>query len=91
MAQIQQIVVGVRMSDGTEYPEVRTTVADRMRYANVRIKQKWPSMTDDADRAMTFLAYAALARTGEFAGTFTEFVDQAEAVEALEAGEVNPI
>lgn len=87
---IQRIIIDVAMLDGTEHSGVVVTTADRMKLAGVARRQKWGTMQDDPDRSITFLAYAALCRLGQFSGSFDDFVNASETVTAPEVADVDP-
>lgn len=85
MSQIHRIRLLVILEDGTEHI-VTTTIADRHRYVMTAQRQKWP----DADTTggqllmLDFLAWAACKRTGVFGGTWDDFTNTAQHVEALD-------
>lgn len=84
MASIPKMTVSVRMLNGTEYPDILVVTADRMRLASHAQREKWGSITEDPDRSVTFLAWAALRRLGQFTGTFSTFISETETVAAPE-------
>lgn len=87
---IQQIIADIKMIDGTEHTGVVIVTADRMKLAETARRHKWGTLQDDPDRSITFLAWHALVRRGQFTGTFADFVDQSETVTAPEAVDVDP-
>lgn len=87
---VARIVLNVEMLDGTEHLDVHTTVADQMAYARTRRTHKWDAPQDDPLTFVTFLAFAALRRTGAFTGGWDDFVAQAAAVAETERDEVVP-
>lgn len=83
MSDLHRIVLTVVLGDGTVHENVAVTVADRVRYSRTARKQQWPAIQDDPDFASIFLGWAALHRTGQFPGTWDEFTDTAQHVEAV--------
>lgn len=66
--------VTVTLSDDREVSaEIRNP--DRVRWDITAAKQNWPSFQDSPFLGMTFLAWAALKRTGEYVGKWEDFRD----------------
>ena len=66
--------VTVTLIDETEVSaEIRNP--DRVRWDMTAAKHNWPSFQDSPFLGMTFLAWAALKRTGEYAGKWEDFRD----------------
>ncbi|AWY04761.1 tail assembly chaperone [Gordonia phage Emperor] len=73
--------------------EVETTNPDRVRWDMTAAKHNWPKFTDAPFLGLTFLAWAALRRTGGYDGTWEQFSEtDCLDIEAddPEAGEVEP-
>ena len=84
---IPRLTLAVRMLDGTEYPDVLITLADRMKLASHAQTSGWGTLQSDPDRSLAFLAWHALRRTGAVDGTFSAFVLDCETVTAPEESE----
>ena len=66
--------VTVTLSDDREVSaEIRNP--DRVRWDMTAAKHNWPSFQDSPFLGMTFLAWAALKRTGDYVGTWEQFRD----------------
>ena len=87
---MQHFVFNIDMVDGTEHRDVVATIADQVLFSTTRAKHKWPSFQDDPLLFQNFLAFAALRRTGAFAGGWDAFVAAALAVELLDQEDVDP-
>lgn len=55
--------------------EVEITNPDRVRWDLTSTRHKWPSFQDAPFLGMTFLAWAAMKRTGLYSGPWEEFRD----------------
>ena len=82
---IQRLIVDVLMLDGVEFHDVVITTADRLKYGTTARKHKWGQSHEEPERFATFCAWAALARTGLYAGAWEQFVADSEAVAPQEA------
>lgn len=90
---MQAVRFAVLMEDGTEHPEVKTNLADQVRYDRERIKRRWPPMQENQMTFAAFCAYSAMSRQALFEGTFEEFLNSVSAVDEVdddEDGEVDP-
>lgn len=89
---MQRIVVDVEMIDGRKYEKVRVFLADMIRYSDVARRHKWGSMEEDTIRAISFMAYAAMVRTGLYDGDkgFDEFAAEVAWIENEESEPVDP-
>lgn len=87
---IQRIIMDVLMNDGTEHPGVVITTADRIKGESVGRRQKWGTLEESQQTYSTFWAYAALSRTGQFAGSFDDFVQACETIAEYEREDVDP-
>ena len=74
----------VVLGDGTDR-EVQCTNADMVRFDLTRAKQRWPGAQDAPFLWLTFVAWAALRRTGEIEQTlgYEAFADSTLAIENL--------
>lgn len=67
--------VNVTLIDDREVSaEIRNP--DRVRWDMTAAKHNWPSFQDSPFLGMTFLAWAALKRVGEYAGPWDKFRDE---------------
>lgn len=87
---ITRVILDVLMIDGTEHNDVVIVAADRLRYADTARRHKWGKIEDDADRAQMFWAWCALTRTGAYSGTWEQFTQDLETVEAQAPQPVDP-
>lgn len=81
---IPRLILAVRLNDGTEHPAVLVTLADRMKLAAHSQTAGWGTLQTDPDRSLAYLAWHALRRTDQYAGTFSAFVLDTETVTAPE-------
>lgn len=67
----------ITMEDGTT-TSVRVTMADSVAYERTARNRGWGGITDPTSQvtATCFLIWHALNRTGQFTGTFEEFLEQ---------------
>ncbi len=63
----------------------QTDNRDAVRWDMTRGRKNWPSMQDAPLLWMTFLAWSALARSGDFTGTFEQFNDVALSLRGVDA------
>lgn len=70
---MSQFVTVTLIDDTRVTEEIRNP--DRVRWDMTAAKHGWPKFTDAAFLGMTFLAWAALKRTGKYSGTWEEFRD----------------
>ena len=73
---MKQITADVLMDDGTEYRDIRITMADKIAYSETRGRHNWPKVEEDPFRFMAFIAFAALRRTGKITGGFNAFIER---------------
>ena len=78
---IQRIILDVLMVDGTEHNGVVITNADRFKGEHTGRRQKWGSLEESQQTYTMFWAYAALCRTGQFVGSFDDFVQASETID----------
>lgn len=86
---INRIILDVLMTDGTEYRDLVVTMADRNKFGQVARRRKWPSMSDDYNLFMTFVAWHALRREGRTNLDYEAFEATCETVDSAgdDAGE----
>lgn len=99
MSTLQKQALQVHMADGRVL-EVEAANPDYIRWELTAAKERWPIIeTNAAGEAqvrapilyMTFLAWAALTRTGQYAGKWAEFSEtDCESVTAGETADVDP-
>lgn len=70
---MRQFVTVTLSGDREVSAEIRNP--DRVRWDMTAAKHGWPSFQDSPFLGMTFLAWAALKRTGEYVGTWEQFRD----------------
>ncbi|AVJ48761.1 hypothetical protein SEA_SALLYSPECIAL_13 [Gordonia phage SallySpecial] len=68
-----KIIVTLADSIAAEPLEVDATNPDRVRWDMTAAKHKWPAFTEAPFLGLTFLAWAAMRRTGQYTGTFEQF------------------
>lgn len=99
MSTLQRQALAVHMADGRVL-EVEAANPDYIRWELTAAKERWPIVSADAAGQasvpapilyMTFLAWAALTRTGQYAGKWAEFSEtDCQAVVAAEEHPVDP-
>lgn len=62
----------IDMADGTEHV-VAVSNPDRVRWDMFAVKNKYPAMAEIPFIGLTYLAWAALVRTGKYGKSFDEF------------------
>lgn len=89
---MNRLTATVEMNDGTIHENLQINLKDQIRYSDVRVRHKWPSMEEDPIRFGSFLAYAAMTRLGLYDATkgFDEFVDDALAVDMNTGDALDP-
>lgn len=70
------LLLNVTMSDGTRHENVRPTNPDRIRWDKTANKHHWPTGDNAPFIFLTFQAWSALARSGDYSGTFEEFSER---------------
>lgn len=89
---MHKMLFDVEMTDGTIHQDVRAILADQIKYSEVRARHKWPAMQNDPLRAMAFIAYAAMTRTGLYDAQkgFDDFTNDVAQLEMDESEETAP-
>ncbi|RAV33530.1 hypothetical protein [Corynebacterium heidelbergense] len=89
---MQKITADIEMMDGTEHKDVRIILADMIRYEEVAKRHKWGGLQDNPITAQSFMAYAAMTRTGVYDPNkgFDEFVTECAGVMADFGDELPP-
>lgn len=70
---MRQFVTVTLIDEAEVSAEIRNP--DRVRWDMTAAKHNWPSFQDSPFLGMTFLAWAALKRTGQYAGKWEDFKD----------------
>lgn len=88
---MKRLTITATMNDGRVL-EARTAMKDYISYETTARRQKppWGGVSDNPSQWEAFISWAALRRTGQYAGSFDTFLDEAEIVEANAEEEVDP-
>lgn len=75
---LDNMILDVDMIDGRKYTDIRVLMPDLIRYEDVAQRHKWGTIQESPLRGITFAAYAALVRTGQYDGDkgFPEFCNE---------------
>lgn len=89
---MQRMKLDVEMLDGTIHKDVTVLLCDVIRHSDVSRRHKWGSVQEDSVRAVAFMAYAAMVRTGLYNGDkgFDEFVNEVAWIEQEDVEAVDP-
>ena len=90
MTTIQRIILDILMCDGSEHRGVVITNADRYKGESTGRRQKWGTLEESQQTYMMFWAYAALCRTGQFVGSFEDFINASETIAEAGVEDVDP-
>lgn len=79
------------MANG-EVLETTTSLRDYVLYETTAKRQRppWGAISDNPSRWEAFVSWAALRRTGQYAGGFETFLDEAEIVDCSQDEQVDP-
>jgi len=87
---MKRLNVRVEMNDGRELT-TKTSLKDYVSFETTAKRQKppWGGISDNPSRWEAFVSWSALRRTGQYDGTWEQFLDDAAIVDAS-ADEVEP-
>lgn len=80
MSNLRRVNAEALLIDGTHLGPSRQIMADRIRWETAARANRW-TLEDNAFTFSAFSAWAVFHRTGEFTGTYDEFVEQLETVD----------
>jgi len=88
---VKRLDVHVELFDGRVL-ETKTSLADYVLYETTAKRQKppWGGVSESPSRWEAFVSWAALRRTGQYAGSFDAFLTEADLVDASTEEPVEP-